>query len=80
VHGPYTATLLVDHFLRRQPDAGIAKIAFRARRPLFEGEPVDLCGRITPVGAELWARGRSGEMAMTMDVGAASGNRFTSNG
>ena len=68
VHGPYTATLLVDHFLRHQPKARIAKIAFRARRPLFVGEPFDLCGRRTQAGAELWAQDSSGQPAMDLRV------------
>jgi 3-methylfumaryl-CoA hydratase len=80
VHGPYTATLLVDHFLRRHSGARISKIAFRARRPLFEDQPFRLCGRITPVGAELWACAPSGEIAMNLDVGTVSGNRFPLNG
>jgi 3-methylfumaryl-CoA hydratase len=68
VHGPYTATLLVDHFLRRDRGARIAKIAFRARRPLFEGEAVELCGRQTEAGAELWAASPSRETAMDMTL------------
>jgi 3-methylfumaryl-CoA hydratase len=80
VHGPYTATLLVDHFLRRQPGARIGKIAFRARGPLFEDQPVRLCGRITLAGAELWASGPSGKTAMNLDVVTVSGDRFPSNG
>jgi 3-methylfumaryl-CoA hydratase len=73
VHGPYTATLLVDHFLRRQPHARIAKIAFRAWRPLFEGEPFQLCGKIVPTGAELWTGSASGQAAMDLRIEIAPG-------
>ena len=68
VHGPYTATLLVDHLLRHRPGAAIAKIAFRAVRPLFDTAPFQLCGSLTDTGADLWARGAGGETAMTMSV------------
>jgi 3-methylfumaryl-CoA hydratase len=68
VHGPYTATLLVDHFLRQHPRKAVAKLQFRAQQPLFDIASFDLCGRWDGNGAELWARGPSGETAMTMRV------------
>ncbi|HSC18825.1 MAG TPA: MaoC family dehydratase N-terminal domain-containing protein [Rhizomicrobium sp.] len=68
VHGPYTASLLVDHFLRHRRGAAIAKIAFRAVRPLFDTAPFELCGSLTDTGADLWAQSASGETAMTMSV------------
>ena len=66
VHGPYTATLLVDHLMRQHPRTAVAELQFRARRPLFETAPFELCGRRTDGGAELWASGSSDEIAMTM--------------
>jgi 3-methylfumaryl-CoA hydratase len=66
VHGPYTATLLVDHFLRRHPRTRMAQLQFRAQRPLFDTAPFELCGRHGEGGAELWAHGPSGETAMKM--------------
>jgi 3-methylfumaryl-CoA hydratase len=71
VHGPYTATLLVDHFLRRNPGARIASLSFRARTPLFDTAPFDLCGRMNDAGAFLWARGREGQIAMSLEVRAS---------
>lgn len=69
VHGPYTATLLVDHFLRHHPGARIGKLQFRAQRPLFDVAPFHLCGRNSDdSGVELWVRGPSGETAMTMRI------------
>jgi 3-methylfumaryl-CoA hydratase len=68
VHGPYSATLLVDHFLRRNPGAQIARLDFRARAPLFDTAPFELCGRNMESGAQLWARGPDGQTAMTLEV------------
>jgi 3-methylfumaryl-CoA hydratase len=68
VHGPYTATLLVDHFLRWHPHARIAQLQFRAQRPLFDAAPFEVCGEVREGGADLWARGPSGETAMTMPL------------
>jgi 3-methylfumaryl-CoA hydratase len=68
VHGPYTATLLVDHYLRRNPAASIASLSFRACAPLFDTAPFDLFGRTTERGAQLWARGPDGQTAMTLEV------------
>jgi 3-methylfumaryl-CoA hydratase len=66
VHGPYSATLLVDHFLRRYPRAAIARLQFRARAPVFDTAPFDLCGIMQEDGARLWTRGPSGEIAMEL--------------
>jgi len=68
VHGPYTATLLVDHFLRHRPNRQIARLDFRARAPLFDIASFDLCGREKDDGAELWARGPDGGTAMTLSL------------
>lgn len=68
VHGPYAATLLIDHLLRRYPRAAIARLQFRAQRPLFDIAPFDLCGRLGDGAAELWARAPSGHTAMAMAV------------
>jgi 3-methylfumaryl-CoA hydratase len=70
VHGPYLATLLMDHFLRRRPGARVTKFDFRARRPVFDLAPFHLCGRDTPSGAELWVAGPDGEACMTATLEA----------
>jgi 3-methylfumaryl-CoA hydratase len=70
VHGPLTATLLADLFLRRHPGARVAGFSFRGRSPLFDGRPFALCGRDRPGGAELWALGPDGEVAMTAELEA----------
>jgi 3-methylfumaryl-CoA hydratase len=39
VHGPYLATLVMDHYLRRHPGADVSSFAFRALRPVFDIDP-----------------------------------------
>jgi 3-methylfumaryl-CoA hydratase len=74
VHGPYTATLLADHFLRHRPNACVGTLTFRARRPLFEGSAFELCGQGNEIGADLWARGPSGDTAMEMAITTVFGS------
>jgi 3-methylfumaryl-CoA hydratase len=64
VHGPYIATLLVDNFLRQSPEARIARFAYRARSPLFDGGPFDLCVKFEENGARVWAQTPGGPIAM----------------
>lgn len=45
VHGPLSATLLVDGFLRHHPDAEIVEFSFSARAPLFAQEQLYAVGR-----------------------------------
>lgn len=71
VHGPLTATLLMDHFLRAHPGARISSFAFRAQRPLFDVAPFELCLAEKPGGADLWARNPAGEIALTAAVETA---------
>ncbi len=68
VQGPYTATLLMDHFLRHHPGARVAGFAFRARRPLFEGGLATLCLAERNGSVELWARDPAGREAMTAEL------------
>ncbi|MDB5704456.1 MAG: hypothetical protein JWN66_1572 [Sphingomonas bacterium] len=65
VHGPYAATLLVDHFLRETPGAQVTRFSFRARRPLFDTTPFSLNLKRTAGGAEVWTADASGQPAMT---------------
>jgi 3-methylfumaryl-CoA hydratase len=68
VQGPFTATLLMDHFLHFMPAARVASFAFRARRPLFEGQIIQLCLAQREARVELWARDPAGREAMTAEV------------
>jgi len=71
VQGPFTAILLMDHFLRIRPGAVVERFDFRAQRPLYDLVPFDLCLEATADGADLQARDPSGELAMVAHVAAA---------
>jgi 3-methylfumaryl-CoA hydratase len=70
VHGPLTATLLVDLFRRNRPDSVLRGFSFRAMRPLFDTAPFDTCGLPdeTTHTARLWTRDAEG--AVTMEATA----------
>lgn len=42
VHGPLTATLLLDHYLRLHPNWPVAGFSFRALAPIFAGRAMTL--------------------------------------
>lgn len=69
-HGPLTATLLADLFLRENPGATVTAFRFRAKRPLFDIHPLTLCGAPGPDGATLWALDHTGAVAMTAELEA----------
>jgi len=64
VQGPLIAMLLMDHFLRAHPAARISGFTFRARRPLFDTAPFDLCMD----GSDLWTLNENRETAFTATV------------
>jgi len=68
VHGPLTATLLMDLFLRNAEGRRVTGFRFRARRPLFDTRPFTLCAANRPDGAEAWALDPDGHVAMTADI------------
>lgn len=70
VHGPLTATLLVDLFLRENPGARVTGFRFRAKRPLFDVRPFALCGAPREGGASLWALDHEGNVAMSAELDA----------
>ncbi|WP_284946543.1 FAS1-like dehydratase domain-containing protein [Acidisoma cladoniae] len=65
VHGPLTATLLMDLYLRHNPAARVGRFQFRAHMPLFDIHPMTVNGCPTPTGAKLWATNHEGHLAMT---------------
>ncbi|MBI2240856.1 MAG: MaoC family dehydratase N-terminal domain-containing protein [Magnetospirillum gryphiswaldense] len=69
-HGPLTATLLADLFLRENPGARLGRFDFRAKRPLFDIHPLTLCGAPTAHGARMWALDHQGAVAMIADLEA----------
>jgi len=68
VHGPLMATLLIDHFGRERPSQGIRSFSFRARAPLFVGNPLTLCLRDSMDGAQVWIESNGG-LIMEAEVG-----------
>jgi 3-methylfumaryl-CoA hydratase len=70
VHGPLTATLLVDLVRRNAPTARIEQFSFRAVSPLFDGNRMSV--NATPPSADgvvkLWATNAEGDLAMTAEA------------
>jgi 3-methylfumaryl-CoA hydratase len=68
VHGPLTATLLLDLLSCQHPPTRVRRFTFRALRPLFGGQPFALCGRWDQHGASLWTRAPDGQVTMQAQV------------
>ena len=65
MHGPLTATLLVDLVRRHRPGAALRSFEFKAASPLFDTDPFSVCGRPEADGGiALWARDHQGRLAM----------------
>jgi 3-methylfumaryl-CoA hydratase len=68
VQGPFIATLLLDHLLRERPGTRVMEFRFRARSPLYDTAPFDLCFDARNGTVDLWARGADGHEAMTAEA------------
>ena len=64
VHGPLLATLLLDLLRSQQPVATVSNFSFRALRPAFDTDFVQLLGDPTSTGATLWTAGPDGFVGM----------------
>ncbi|MCW8970411.1 MAG: MaoC family dehydratase N-terminal domain-containing protein [Rhodospirillales bacterium] len=66
VHGPLTATLLLDLCRRKAPDAAITGFDYRAVKPLFDTAPFRVEGVLDADGASarVWASDAGGALAM----------------
>jgi 3-methylfumaryl-CoA hydratase len=64
VHGPLQATLLLDLLDRHLPDARVASFTFRARAPVFDTAPFDVCGAREGSIVRLWTLATDGRIAM----------------
>ena len=66
VHGPLTATLLIDLIRRNAPQRRITSFSFKAVSPLFDGAPMIVHATLPdPSGAlELWATNAEDGLAM----------------
>ena len=67
-HGPLTATVLVDLFLRNNPGQQVMGFSFRALAPLFDTKPFSIHGKATKQGTDLWAVTPEGRMAMKAEL------------
>lgn len=68
VHGPLTATLLLQGFLQAHPGKRVTGFAFRAVGPIYDNQTFDVCGEITGPGqAKLWTD-CAGRLTMKADV------------
>ena len=73
VHGPLTATLLLDAFRAAHPGKAVHSFAFRAVGPLYDTHDFDVCGRLAGPGrAELWTD-CAGRLTMQAEVGFTPG-------
>jgi 3-methylfumaryl-CoA hydratase len=70
VHGPLTATLLMDAWLRQNPGSKVTRFTFRAVRPLFEDAPISLMIDRREDGAGLRALDANGEVAVEAQIDA----------
>lgn len=68
VHGPLTATLLMDLFLRHHPGAQVSAFRFRGKRPAYDTGALTLCGAARGAAASLWALDGEGEVVMTAEL------------
>lgn len=66
VHGPLTATLLVDLVTRSAPDEDVASFSFKAVNPLFDNAPFQVCAARLPDTDEvrLWAVNEAGVLCV----------------
>lgn len=70
VHGPLTATLLLNLLRQKLPGAELRQINIRAMAPLFDNAPFSIYGIPAEDGksAKLWATTLDGNLAMTVNV------------
>jgi 3-methylfumaryl-CoA hydratase len=66
VHGPLSATLLIENFRKNTPGAILTSYHYRAVSPLICGEPVTFAGAASSdaTSADVWAKNASGNLAM----------------
>ena len=69
VHGPLLATLMVDLARRNAEGRSIERFAFRAKRPVFAGQPFTVCGEPERDAARLCIGDAGGALAMEGEVG-----------
>ncbi len=68
IHGPLTATMLMEVARELEPARALQRFSFRAVSPLTHVHPFSLHVRHTDTGLDLWACNHRGELAMTADA------------
>ncbi|OMH38887.1 MaoC family dehydratase N-terminal domain-containing protein [Motiliproteus sp. MSK22-1] len=68
VHGPLTATLLLELLKRNLPEATVKSFTFRALRPLFDHLPYSIHGRVENNVVRLWAKDSQQQRAMEAEA------------
>ena len=64
VHGPLSASLLLDLVRQQAPNAAVEHYDYRAVRPLIDGNPFQIQGCKTDEGFSLWVVDHEGAMTM----------------
>ena len=65
VHGPLTATLILDLYYHQFPDQQITSFSYRGRSPLFNPNPFIVHGR---ADGDAWATNHEDGLAMTAQI------------
>lgn len=65
VHGPLTASLLLESLREHALNRPVEAFSFRAVSPLYDTQPFRVEGRIDGETAQLWALNHEGNLAMT---------------
>ena len=68
VHGPLTASLLIDEALKQNHGRVLTGFQIRAMSPLFSPTPFRVEGKLTKDGADTWAKNEEGNLAMTVSL------------
>jgi len=70
VHGPFTATMLIEAYRRHNPDKDLKSYHYRAVSPLFCGNAITFAGAASEGGDadSLWAANAEGTLAMSGKV------------
>ena len=79
VHGPLTATLLIDLVRRSLPDESIASFSFKAVNPLFDHAPFHLYAAHAPGSTEvkLWAVNSDGVLCVDAEATLTANRKLT---
>ncbi|WP_066266448.1 acyl-CoA dehydrogenase [Hydrogenophaga palleronii] len=65
VHGPLLATALLDLLQRGRPGVPVRSFSFRALRPAFDTDTLQLCAAANGDAVDLWTQDALGQVGMT---------------